>query len=35
VSTPEFSLSRLLHRLVRADVDFVVVGGVAVVVERG
>jgi predicted nucleotidyltransferase len=33
VSTPEFSLSRLLHRLVRADVDFVVVGGVAVIVH--
>ena len=31
--TPDFALSRLLHRLVRADVDFVVIGGVAVVVQ--
>jgi hypothetical protein len=33
VSRPEFALSRLLRRLVQADVDFVVVGGVAVVVH--
>jgi predicted nucleotidyltransferase len=32
-STPEFALSRLLRRLVDADVDFVVVGGVAVIVQ--
>jgi predicted nucleotidyltransferase len=32
-SNPEFALSRLLHRLVTAGVDFVVVGGVAVVVQ--
>ena len=30
---PEFALSRLLHRLVAAGVDFVVIGGVAVVVQ--
>lgn len=30
---PEFALGRLLRRLVRGDVDFVVVGGVAVVVQ--
>ena len=29
----EFALSRLLHRLVAAGVDFVVIGGVAVVVQ--
>jgi predicted nucleotidyltransferase len=29
----EFALSRLLRRLVQADVDFVVVGGVAVIVQ--
>jgi predicted nucleotidyltransferase len=33
VSKPEFALSRLLRRLVEADVDFVVVGGVAVIVH--
>jgi hypothetical protein len=33
VSGPEFSLSRLLRRLVQAGVDFVVVGGVAVIVH--
>ncbi len=32
-SGPEFALSRLLRRLVDAAVDFVVVGGVAVVVQ--
>lgn len=32
-SRSEFSLSRLLRRLVLADVDFVVVGGVAVIVQ--
>jgi hypothetical protein len=31
--SPEFALARLLHRLVRARVDFVVIGGVAVVVQ--
>jgi hypothetical protein len=30
---PEFALSRLLGRLVQAGVDFVVIGGVAVVVQ--
>ena len=30
---PEFALGRLLHRLSEADVDFVVIGGVAVVVQ--
>jgi Nucleotidyl transferase AbiEii toxin, Type IV TA system len=29
----ELALSRLLRRLVRADVDFVVIGGVAVIVQ--
>jgi predicted nucleotidyltransferase len=33
MSKPEFALSRLLRRLVQADVDFVVVGGVAVIVH--
>ena len=33
MNRPEFSLSRLLGRLVEADVDFVVVGGVAVIVQ--
>jgi predicted nucleotidyltransferase len=33
VSTPEFALTRLLRRLVEADVDFVVIGGVAVIVQ--
>jgi Nucleotidyl transferase AbiEii toxin, Type IV TA system len=33
VSAPELALSRLLRRLVQAEVDFVVVGGVAVVVQ--
>jgi predicted nucleotidyltransferase len=33
VSRPEFALSRLLRRLVRADLDFVVIGGVAVIVH--
>jgi hypothetical protein len=32
-SRSEFALSRLLRRLVLADVDFVVVGGVAVIVQ--
>jgi predicted nucleotidyltransferase len=32
-SGSEFALSRLLRRLVQADVDFVVVGGVAVIVQ--
>lgn len=30
---PEFALSRLLGRLVKAGVDFVVIGGVAVIVQ--
>jgi predicted nucleotidyltransferase len=33
VSRPEFALSHLLRRLVQAGVDFVVVGGVAVIVQ--
>jgi predicted nucleotidyltransferase len=33
VNSPEFSLSGLLRRLVEAGVDFVVVGGVAVIVQ--
>ncbi len=33
MSTPDFQLSRLLHRLVSAGVDFVVIGGVAVIVQ--
>lgn len=33
MSGPEFALSQLLRRLVQADVDFVVVGGVAVIVH--
>ena len=32
-SPPEFALSRLLERLVQAGVDFVVIGGVAVIVQ--
>jgi len=32
-SLGDFALTRLLHRLVRAQVDFVVIGGVAVVVQ--
>lgn len=32
-SGPEFALSRLLRHLVQADVDFVVIGGVAVIVQ--
>ncbi len=32
-SKPVFALSRLLHSLTRADVDFVVIGGVAVIVQ--
>lgn len=32
-SSPEFALERLLHRLTRANVDFVVIGGVAVIVQ--
>jgi hypothetical protein len=30
---PDFALARLLARLVEADVDFVVIGGVAVIVQ--
>lgn len=33
MSTPEFALSQLLRHLVEADVDFVVVGGVAVIIH--
>jgi hypothetical protein len=33
VNRAEFALGRLLRRLVEADVDFVVVGGVAVIVQ--
>jgi predicted nucleotidyltransferase len=32
-STPEFALERLLQSLTQAEIDFVVVGGVAVVVQ--
>lgn len=32
-NAPEFAISGLLHRLVEARVDFVVVGGVAVIVQ--
>jgi hypothetical protein len=32
-SAPDFALSRLLGRLAHAEVDFVVVGGVAVIVQ--
>ncbi|MDQ6810950.1 MAG: nucleotidyltransferase [Actinomycetota bacterium] len=33
MNQPEFSLTQLLRRLVGADVDFVVIGGVAVIVQ--